>query len=76
MMTDKLSRALACEDYCPRCLGELDTGWECTQCGYDAIDDAMSVPPEAVARLRAMVEAAKTKAMTYLTHQERSGHET
>ena len=23
-------------DACPRCLGELDTDWECTQCGFDA----------------------------------------
>ena len=21
---------------CPRCRGCLDTGWECTDCGYDA----------------------------------------
>lgn len=24
------------EDVCPKCLGELDTGWECNDCGYDA----------------------------------------
>lgn len=28
--------ALAEDDVCPRCLGELDTGWECDKCGYDA----------------------------------------
>lgn len=22
---------------CPKCGGELDTGWECNSCGYDAI---------------------------------------
>lgn len=25
------------ENICPRCLGDLDTGWECNFCGYDAI---------------------------------------
>lgn len=25
------------EDCCPKCLGELDEGWECNQCGYDAV---------------------------------------
>jgi hypothetical protein len=24
------------EDVCPKCLGDLDTGWECNDCGYDA----------------------------------------
>lgn len=28
--------ALINEDRCPNCLGELDTGWECNSCGYDA----------------------------------------
>lgn len=23
-------------DLCPQCGGELDTGWECNKCGYDA----------------------------------------
>lgn len=23
-------------DQCPQCGGELDTGWECIKCGYDA----------------------------------------
>lgn len=32
----KLATALVEEDTCPRCLGELDTGWECNECGYDA----------------------------------------
>ena len=22
-------------DHCANCLGELDTGWECNDCGYD-----------------------------------------
>lgn len=24
-------------DVCPKCGGELDTGWECNDCGYDAM---------------------------------------
>lgn len=24
------------DDICPKCMGELDTGWECNDCGYDA----------------------------------------
>lgn len=23
-------------DKCPRCRGELDTGWECNRCKYDS----------------------------------------
>jgi hypothetical protein len=33
----KLGKELVKQDFCPICLGELDTGWECTKCGYDAI---------------------------------------
>lgn len=29
---------LAREDTCPDCGGELDTGWECSACGFDAFD--------------------------------------
>jgi tRNA(Ile2) C34 agmatinyltransferase TiaS len=28
---------LAKNDICPECRGELDTGWECNSCGYDAM---------------------------------------
>ena len=35
-ISEPLSTALAAGDTCPRCLGELDTGWECNDCGYDA----------------------------------------
>lgn len=31
-----LAKPLVAEDVCPKCLGELDTGWECNDCGYDA----------------------------------------
>lgn len=31
---------------CPECGGELDTGWECNACGFDAMLDAR---PELVA---------------------------
>jgi len=27
-------------DVCPECGGELDTGWECTVCDYDAKPEA------------------------------------
>ena len=26
--------------YCPECGGDLDTGWECNMCGYDAAREA------------------------------------
>jgi hypothetical protein len=29
--------ALVTQDKCPKCRGELDVGWECNDCGYDAI---------------------------------------
>lgn len=28
---------LAKDNICPECSGELDTGWECNSCGYDAM---------------------------------------
>ena len=31
-----LREELVAEDTCPECLGELDTGLECNQCGFDA----------------------------------------
>lgn len=33
---ESLRKELVKEDYCPKCLGELDTGWECVTCGFDA----------------------------------------
>jgi hypothetical protein len=38
--TEVFRSELAKEDTCPRCLGELDTGWECNDCGYDAMKEA------------------------------------
>ena len=35
-----IRRACAHDDRCPECGGELDTGWECNSCGYDAKDEA------------------------------------
>ena len=35
--SDSTIRELMLEDRCPLCLGELDTGWECNSCGYDAM---------------------------------------
>lgn len=28
---------MAMRDQCPNCGGSLDTGWECTSCGFDAM---------------------------------------
>ena len=28
------------DDRCPECGGELDTGWECNSCGFDARPEA------------------------------------
>lgn len=30
-------------DMCPKCGGELDTGWECNLCGYDAMPIAQRI---------------------------------
>jgi len=38
MKSKKLEEALVDEDACPKCLGELDTGFECNDCGFDGID--------------------------------------
>lgn len=37
-------KQMAQEDCCPQCGGELDTGWECNDCGYDAA--ILTRPPE------------------------------
>lgn len=44
LQSPALRRACAREDICPECGGELDTGWECNDCKYDARDEAY--PPE------------------------------
>ncbi len=28
---------IVADDRCPKCNDELDTGWECNQCGFDAL---------------------------------------
>lgn len=37
-LSDAAIKQLILEDYCPLCLSELDTGWECNNpiCCYDA----------------------------------------
>lgn len=35
-LSDAAVQKLLLEDKCPMCLGELDTGWECNDCDYDA----------------------------------------
>ena len=32
---DPIKRKVS-KDICPKCGGELDTGWECNDCGFDA----------------------------------------
>lgn len=34
---------LIAEDYCPECGGELNTGWECNACGFDAEPEANQI---------------------------------
>ncbi len=36
-LSDAAVKILISEDHCPMCLGELDTGWECNSCNYDAL---------------------------------------
>ena len=31
-------------DKCPECNGELDTGWECNACGFNAKPEALKTP--------------------------------
>jgi hypothetical protein len=35
-LSDAAIRILIEQDKCPMCLGNLDTGWECNSCEYDA----------------------------------------
>lgn len=44
---------LMLEDKCPMCLGELDTGWECNDCQYDAMPLANMFDLDALRRKRA-----------------------
>jgi hypothetical protein len=36
-LSDHLVSILITEYRCPMCLGNLDTGYECNDCGYDAM---------------------------------------
>ena len=38
--------AYARDDKCPECGGELDTGFECNDCGADAIEIINKLPKE------------------------------
>lgn len=49
-----LRRLCAKNDKCPECGSELDTGWECISCGYDAINDAY--PPDRRARDKSLTD--------------------
>ncbi len=42
---DKQKRSdLIAAGKCPECGGCLDTGWECTDCGHDAMPSQKSTP--------------------------------
>ena len=58
-MSDRLNYELAHDDTCPRCLGELDTGWECNDCGYDAMPHIKDVRflPELTAQELATIDS-------------------
>lgn len=36
-LSDHAVSILVSENRCPMCLGELDIGYECNSCGYDAM---------------------------------------
>ena len=36
--TEQMRIDMVADDTCPECLGELDTGWECNKCGFDAYE--------------------------------------
>lgn len=38
-------------DMCPRCDGELDTGWECNKCGFDAWPIALVIGRDQMEKL-------------------------
>lgn len=48
---------------CPKCGGDLDTGWECTVCGYDAQQHVVADEPRVLTaeKLREEAEAAKAR---------------
>lgn len=41
--TTQFERDLVAINKCPRCRDSLDTGWECTGCGYDAMPIAHEI---------------------------------
>lgn len=48
---------------CPKCDGSLDTGYECTVCGYDAQAHAVPETPRILTaeKLREEAEAARAR---------------
>ena len=47
---------------CPKCGGDLDTGWECTACGYDARPDVVFEEPRVLTAEKLREEAEKARA--------------
>lgn len=55
-------RAVNMLNRCPNCGGDLDTGYECTACGYDAQSHAASEPRILTAeKLREAAAEAKAR---------------
>ena len=46
-------------DTCPECFGELDTGWECNSCGFDAKPEAYSEIDKAREKFKKKKHAVK-----------------
>lgn len=49
-------------DRCPKCDGALDTGWECTVCGYDARAHVVEDEPRILTGEKLAEAAAEARA--------------
>jgi hypothetical protein len=48
-------KTLVSQDYCPECGGDLDTGWECNRCGFDAKHLIAAPIPETLRQAREQI---------------------
>jgi hypothetical protein len=44
LTADHLRKRAIDNDMCPQCAGLLDVGWECNDCGFDAMPEATGDP--------------------------------